>query len=100
MKPMNPIQTLANHLFKIHFNILHLYPDLIVGLFPSGSLIKIFQSPKFFKASYLWDVVLSLRKSLLTPFTVSCTTNEPVAADSFGTSLSIERLHDVTSKRH
>jgi len=47
MKPMHPNQTLANYLFTVHFNILHLHPDLEVGLFPSGSPIKIFQALRF-----------------------------------------------------
>ena len=43
------------------------------------------------------DAILAVKPT--DPFTVGFTTNKWVAGDSFETSLSIDRLHDVTSKR-
>jgi len=62
---MNPIQTQANYLFTINFNILHLHPDLVVGLFPSVSSTKIFQALKFFGDTFVGcDAILA--ENLLT----------------------------------
>jgi len=77
---MNPIQTQANYLFTINFNILHLHPDLVVGLFPSRSPTKIFQSLKFLRRNIygMWSYPCGKSTD---PFTVGSTTNKWVAGD-------------------